>query len=119
MKKRVLVVDDERSLNTLAAEYLRLAGYEVVQLFDGESALSLLGKDRAFDAVVLDKRLPGLDGWQACRAIKADPSLKRIPVIILSASVSPHELETHGAEKTMSKPFSPKDLAATIRELLG
>ena len=120
MTRRVLVVDDERSLNALAAEYLRLAGCEVVQCYDAESALSLLREDPRFDVVVLDKRLPGLDGWQACRAIKADARLKHIPVILLSASVSTQApAEPHGADRTMSKPFSPKDLARAIEELLA
>lgn len=115
---RILIVDDEPSLNTLAAEYLTLAGHEIVQVYDAESALALLRQDRSFDAIVLDKRLPGMDGWELCRLLKADPQLKIIPVILLSASAHPdHSPEKVGAELFMAKPFSPKQLLAALRSL--
>ena len=117
---RVLVVDDEKSTNTLAAEYLRLAGFEVESLFDGESALARLSEDPAFDAVVLDKRMPGLDGLEVCAALKEDPRTSAIPVILLSASINPaREEPVLGAAAVMTKPFSPKDLVALLRRLLA
>ena len=116
---RILVIDDERSLNTLASEYLRLSGHQVTQCYDGESALACLKKEPAYDLIVLDKRLPGLSGWDICRSLKADPALNAIPVILLSASVHPGAEETTGADLSMAKPFSPKELAAAIKRLLN
>lgn len=117
---RILIVDDEPSLNTLAAEYLTLAGLKIEQVYDAESALELLRRDRAFTAIVLDKRLPGMDGWDLCRLLKADPGLKHIPVILLSASVHPDKAPQNvSAELYMAKPFSPKQLLAAIKSLAG
>lgn len=117
-RRRVLIVDDEPSSNTLAGEYLRLSGFEVVERFDAESALELLRRDAAFDAIVLDKRLPGMDGLEALRALKEDPKLSSIPVIMLSASAPTEAIADAGAAGFIPKPFSPKDLAAAIKKLL-
>lgn len=115
---RILIIDDEPSLNTLAAEYLTLAGHQVVQVYDAESGLALLRKDSAFDAIVLDKRLPGMNGWDLCRLLKADPGLKTIPIVLLSASAHPGQAPTNvGAELFMAKPFSPKQLLAALLKL--
>jgi CheY-like chemotaxis protein len=117
--KRILVVDDEFSTNALASDYLRLKGYEVVQCYDGESALKLLGDDRAFDLLVLDKRMPGMDGLDALRELRTDPKMASLPVILLSASVSPSQTAAEiGVSAFLSKPFSPKELAATVARLL-
>ena len=114
-----MVVDDEFSTNALASDYLRLAGYDVVQCYDGESALKLLGEDKTFDLIVLDKRMPGMDGLDALRVLRADPATAALPVILLSASVSPSQTAAQlGVSDFLSKPFSPKELAAAIKRLL-
>ena len=116
---RVLVIDDETSLNALAVEYFKLSGHEAVACPDGESALALLRDDPAFDVIVLDRRLPGLSGVDIFRAIKADPRLRGVPVIILSASVAPGAIADDLAEADlhMPKPFHPKELAAAAARL--
>jgi two-component system response regulator MtrA len=118
---RVLVIDDELALSTLASEYLKLSGHEAVACADGESALKILESDKNFDAIILDRRLPGISGAETCRAIKADPGLKAIPLIVLSASVAPGAADSGmpGANLYMAKPFRPKDLLAAIVRLAG
>ena len=116
MNGRILVVDDELSTNTLATEYLRLAGFDVVQRYDAETALETLAADAAFDAIVLDKRLPGCDGVEAARRIKADPRTATIPLILLSATIQQSQPETsNDFAKIIPKPFRPKDLVDAIK----
>ena len=116
---RVLIIDDETSLSDLAVEYFKLAGHAAVSCPDGESALALLGRDPAFDVIVLDKRLPGLSGIDTFKAIKTDPRLRDIPVIVLSASVSPGTIAAglDAADLHLAKPFHPKELAAAAARL--
>jgi len=116
---RVLIIDDEPSLSALAAEYFKLSGHEPVACADGESALELLRRDAAFDVIVLDKRLPGLSGIDTFKALKADPRLRDIPVIVLSASVAPGAVAEGLAEADLhlAKPFHPKELAAAAARL--
>ena len=121
--KRILVVDDERSTNTLSSDYLRLAGYEVHSCFDGESALEVLAADPGFDLIVMDKRMPGMGGVAAAQAIRRAERTAKIPLVFLSATLSPGQSadsdgELH-ADAYIPKPFSPKSLVATVQRLLG
>ena len=119
MIRRVLVVDDEASTNALAAEYLRLAGFEVVQNYDAEAALETLKTDVAFDAIILDKRMPGIGGLEAARRIKADPRTAAIPLVLLSASIQQSGLEpTADIAAFLAKPFRPKQLVAVLDGLI-
>jgi two-component system phosphate regulon response regulator PhoB len=113
------VVDDELSTNILAAEYLRLAGFEVVQSFDAEAALEILRADAAFDAIILDKRMPRLNGLEAARKIKADPRTAAIPLVLLSASIQRSGIEPSAdIAAFIAKPFRPKDLVAALNGLI-
>ena len=120
--KRILVVDDEKATNTLSAEYLRLAGFEVVSCFDGESALKVLASDPAFDLILLDKRMPGMGGLETGKVVKSDPRTAKIPIILLSASLQPSQVaEAEGDclfDASIPKPFSPKVLVALVKKLL-
>ena len=121
MKKRILVVDDEPSTNALAAEYLRLAGYDVIAVGDAQSALDALAAGLEVHLIVLDRRLPDIDGLELCIRIKADPRLRLVPVLIVSAYGTPPAdfLEKAKPEGWLAKPFRPKQLAAEISRLLG
>lgn len=120
MKKRILVVDDEPSTNTLAAEYLRLAGFEVIAVADGKSALDSLAAGLEVHLIVLDRRLPDIDGLELCIRIKADARVGKVPVLIVSAYGTPPTefLEKVNPEGWLAKPFRPKQLAAEISRLL-
>jgi CheY-like chemotaxis protein len=118
--KRILIVDDEPSTGALAAEYLKLSGYEVILVEDGETALARLKAGERFDLALVDKRMPGMSGIDLCQALRLDPKTRELPVILVSASVSPVLTATDkGVAASLAKPFSPKDLAATVRRVLG
>lgn len=115
--RRVLVVDDDPGLRTAIADGLELVGgYEVLSAWDGPSGL-----EQFFtlvpDCVVVDVRMPGLNGYQFVRALRGDPETAQVPVIVLSALVQDHEqlagLVT-GADAYLTKPVKIADLVRTI-----
>jgi two-component system KDP operon response regulator KdpE len=114
---RILLVDDEVSIQRALAPLLRSRGYEVVVAGTGADALQLIAT-RAPDLIVLDLGLPDLEGTEVCRRIRADSP---VPIIVLSArggeadKVSALDL---GADDYVSKPFSPEELLARIRVAL-
>lgn len=111
----VLVVDDEPAQREIAERYLTGAGWQVLTAEDGEAGLRLA---RDADAVVLDVMLPRLDGWSVLEALRRD---SRVPVLMLSALGEERErlrgLEG-GADDYLTKPFSPRELVARVRNLL-
>ena len=115
--KRVLVVEDEIKIARLVRDYLHQAGFEVLEAADGAAALSLVRAERP-DMVVLDLGLPGMDGLDVTRALRAVSS---VPIIMLTARSEETDrivgLEL-GADDYVTKPFSPKELVARIRAVL-
>ncbi len=114
---RVVVVDDEPTIRDVATEYLRSAGYDVVAIGDGDSALRHLRNDVP-DLVVLDVMLPGTDGLSILAALR---SFTEVPVILLTARSEESDrirgLEA-GADDYVVKPFSPRELVARVRSVL-
>ncbi len=90
MSKKILIVDDEPDLVRVTSFRLKKMGYNVIVGTDGNQALSLIESERP-DLVLLDLRLPEIDGLEACRRVKADPKLKDIPIILFTASISSAE----------------------------
>jgi DNA-binding response OmpR family regulator len=113
----VLVVDDEPTIREVVVRYLERAGYTTLEAADGNRARELLEGDTA-DLVVLDVMLPGTDGLELCRWIR---SRSRVPVIMLTARGEESDrivgLEL-GADDYVTKPFSPRELAARVRTVL-
>ncbi|MFN2629580.1 MAG: response regulator [Gaiellaceae bacterium] len=113
----VLVVDDEPIVRDVVARYLRREGFETLTAADGETARELIRRER-FSLVVLDVMLPGIDGLSLCRWIRANSDL---PVILLTARGEEADrivgLEL-GADDYVTKPFSPRELAARVRTVL-
>ena len=115
--KRVLLVEDEKSIREAVAAYLERDGYWVTPAVDGEQALEQFSKHR-FDIVVLDLMLPKIPGEQVCRVIRNSSD---VPIIMLTAK---GELEDRvrglelGADDYLVKPFSPRELIARVRALL-
>lgn len=117
---KILVAEDERDIRDLIAFSLRNAGHEVITTADGESALEQVYAQRP-DLVLLDVRMPRLDGYQVCRRIKQDRSLRNIPVAFLSAKGQDAEVEQGlqaGAEAYIIKPFSLEELLSRVEQLL-
>jgi DNA-binding response OmpR family regulator len=110
----VLVVDDEPTLREVVVRYLERAGYRALEAGDGDEAETLL-RTQPPDLVILDLMLPGTDGLELCRRIRADSAL---PVIMLTARGEEADrivgLEL-GADDYVTKPFSPRELVARVR----
>jgi two-component system, OmpR family, response regulator MprA len=117
---KILVVDDERAVRESLRRALELEGYEIELAGDGDEALSTLGRDEPQpDAVILDVLMPGLDGLEVCRRLRATGS--RVPVLMLTAR---DEVESRvagldaGADDYVTKPFALEELLARVRALL-
>jgi len=115
--KRVLVVDDDVKTVELVKLYLNRDGYRVFTAYDGVEALRLARESHP-DLVVLDLMLPGIDGLQICRTLRSDSD---VPIIMLTAKTTDQDKLTGldlGADDYVTKPFSPKELAARVRAVL-
>lgn len=115
--KRVLVVDDDAKTVELVKLYLNRDGYKVLAAYDGTEALRLARESHP-DLIVLDLMLPGIDGIEICRTLRAESD---VPVIMLTARTTEQDRLTGldlGADDYVTKPFSPKELAARVRAVL-
>jgi two-component system cell cycle response regulator DivK len=118
MTKRILVVEDQEDNRRIVRDLLRHAGFEVIEVGDGEQALSATAAQRP-DVILMDIQLPHLDGYEATRRIKANPVLKHIPIIVVTSyALSGDEAKARaaGCDAYMAKPLSSKALLAKIRE---
>ncbi|MBN1304702.1 MAG: response regulator [Anaerolineales bacterium] len=118
---KILIAEDERDIRDLVAFTLRFAGFEVVVASNGQEAVELAGQEVP-DLILMDVRMPRLTGYDACRTIKADPSLRDIPVVFLSAKGQEGEVQTGmevGAEEYLLKPFAPDQLTERVRTILS
>jgi len=118
---RILIAEDEPDIRELVAFVLRFAGHEVTTTPNGEDALHQASMIIP-DIIIMDVRMPRMTGYEACRAMKADNSLKDIPVVFLSAKGQDSEINTGleaGAEEYLLKPFSPDQLAERVKAILA
>src|SRR5437870_1634225 len=113
---RILYVDDEVALRNEIAEELREAGYEVVCLSNGREALSHLHTAPRPDLIILDLRMPIMDGWQFRVEQKRDSALSTIPVLAMSADSSP-KAAAIDADAYLSKPFDLEDLLNAVDDI--
>ena len=115
--RRVLVVEDQQELAELVQLHLRDLHCEVTLAFDGNSAMALL-RERQFDLVILDLMLPGIDGLEICRRVRAGP--RYVPVLMVTAKTSELDrvvgLEV-GADDYVTKPFSIIELVARVKAI--
>jgi DNA-binding response OmpR family regulator len=114
--RTVLVVDDDPDIRDLVTMKIASAGFDVRTAADGEAALAAA---RAFmpDLVLLDRMMPGLDGLQVCRMLRADPDLDRTLVLMLTAKARESDVRdgfAAGADGYITKPFSPCELLARV-----
>ena len=119
-QKTILVADDESHILHVVSLKLRNAGYRVVTAHDGQEALEAALQERPH-LLITDYHMPQLSGLELCRRLKQDPSLPRIPVIMLTARgyhLEPQDTEQSGILRMLSKPFSPRQLLATVNEVL-
>jgi two-component system OmpR family response regulator len=114
----VLVVDDKEYIRDLVSSSLRLAGFAARAVPDGSQALAAIAAERP-DLVVLDVRMPGIDGFEVCRTLRADGN--DVPIIFLTARDAPDDRVsgfTKGGDDYVTKPFSLEELVARIRAVL-
>ena len=117
MKGRVLIVDDDSSLAEMLSIVLRNEGLDVAHVADGSSAMGMFRSVRP-DLVLLDVMLPGMDGMEVCRRIRAESG---VPIVMLTARTDTHDIVVgleSGADDYIVKPFKPQELIARIRARL-
>lgn len=117
---KILIAEDERDIRELVTFTLKFAGFEVVAVMNGAEAVEAAVTEKP-DLILMDGRMPVMNGYQACEQIKADPRTQNIPVVFLSAKGQETEIQaglTAGATEYMLKPFATDELIKRVRELV-
>jgi two-component system cell cycle response regulator DivK len=121
MSKKILVVEDTEDNRQILRDLLSMAGYELIEAHDGAEGVAKAAEHKP-DLILMDIQMPVMDGFEATRRIKADPALKSIPVIaVTSYALSGDEEKTRaaGCDGYIAKPFSPRQMLAKVRALIG
>jgi two-component system, cell cycle response regulator DivK len=116
----VLIVEDNEKNMKLARDILKAKGYETVEAVTGEEGVKL-AKEKKPDLVLMDIQLPGINGIEAFKQLRADAKTARIPVIALTASVTPtdrSQISAAGFDAFVSKPINLKEFVATVKRLV-
>jgi two-component system cell cycle response regulator DivK len=120
MSKLILVIEDQEDNRRIMRDLLTSTGYEVIEALSGEEGVKTAEAHRPA-LILMDIQLPGIDGYEATRQIKAKPELAEIPVIaVTSYALSGDDIKAYeaGCDAYVSKPFSPRALLAKIREFV-
>jgi two-component system alkaline phosphatase synthesis response regulator PhoP len=118
---RILVVDDEPNIVRSLAFVFNKEGYDVSIAEDGAQAMTMIRKSKP-DILILDVMMPNKSGYDVCREVKSDPELQNIHVFMLTAKGQKGDREdalSQGADEYISKPFSPIQVLARVKELLS
>jgi two-component system cell cycle response regulator DivK len=117
----ILVVDDYQDAREMYAEYLQFSGFRVAEAKNGNEAV-----EQAFalkpDLILMDLSLPGMDGWEATRRLKADDRTKQIPIVALTGHAlagASEGAKKAGCDSFVTKPCLPDDLVVEVRRMLG
>jgi len=120
MAKRILIVEDQEDNRMIMRDVLSSAGYDLIEAMNGEDGVKLAHSERP-DLILMDIQLPIIDGYEATRRIKGSAELKSIPIIaVTSYALSGDQAKARaaGCDGYVSKPFSPRELLARVREYL-
>ena len=118
MAEKVLVVDDERQIRDLLGEFLEREGYEVLLSSAGEEAIELAER-KIPHAILLDVKMPGIDGIEVCKRLKAEPKTQFIPVIMITGYVDNKMVAIEsGADDFVNKPIDLVELAVRVKSIL-
>jgi DNA-binding response OmpR family regulator len=121
MSHRVLIADDEPNILISLEFLMRREGHSVLLAHDGVEALAMIRKHRP-ELVLLDVMMPGKSGFEVCQAVRADESLAGVKILLLTAKGRDTDVAQGlgvGADAYMTKPFSTRELAARVAQLLG
>jgi two-component system chemotaxis response regulator CheY len=119
MAKRILAVDDSKTIREMVAFTLKGAGYDVIEAEDGKTALALFGHGK-IDAVITDLNMPNMNGFELIRALRANLSYKFIPILMLTTEgddSKKQEGKSAGATGWVVKPFNPDKLLEVIKKI--
>ena len=119
--KKILVVEDTEDNRQILRDLLDMAGYDMIEAHDGAEGLAKAAEHRP-DLILMDIQMPVMDGYEATRRIKANPELKAIPIVaVTSYALSGDEQKTRaaGCDAYIAKPYSPRQMLAKVREILG
>jgi len=117
----ILIVEDNEKNMKLARDVLRAKGYDTVEALTGEDGVKL-AKEKVPDLVLMDIQLPGINGIEAFKQIRSDPKTARIPVVAVTASVTPTDrsaITAAGFDAFVSKPINLKEFVETVKRLLA
>jgi two-component system cell cycle response regulator DivK len=120
MSRRILVVEDHEENRRIMRDLLTSASYEMIEAVTGEDGVTMAERERP-DLILMDIQLPGIDGYETTRRIKANPALRAIPIIaVTSYALSGDDVKAReaGCNDYVTKPFSPRALLAKIRQHL-
>ena len=121
MSSKILIADDEQNI-VISLEFLmKREGFQVTVANDGEEALARI-REGAPDLVLLDVMMPRKTGFEVCQAVKSDPALQSVKILMLTAKGRDTEVAKGlaiGADAYVTKPFSTKDLVAKVKSMLG
>ncbi len=120
MSKQVLIIEDQEDNRRIMTDMLNAAGFEVIEAVNGEDGVSM-AQSHVPDLILMDIQLPGLDGYEATRRIKAQPDLSAIPIIVVTSyalSGDDKKAFEAGCDAYLAKPFSPRELLAKIRDFV-
>ncbi|HUU74373.1 MAG TPA: response regulator [Burkholderiales bacterium] len=120
MSKRILVVEDQEDNRKIMRDLLTASGFVLIEAETGEEGVAAASREKP-DLILMDIQLPGLDGYEATRQIRANADLKKTPIIaVTSYALSGDDKKAFaaGCDGYVTKPFSPRQLLAKIREYL-
>jgi len=120
MSKLILVIEDQADNRRIMRDLFTSVGYKVIEAVTGESGVTAAETHNP-DIILMDIQLPDFDGYEATRRIKAKPALSAIPIIaVTSYALSGDDVKAYeaGCDAYVSKPFSPRELLAKVREIL-
>ncbi len=120
MSKRILVIEDHEDNRQIMNDTLSAAGFEVIEAVTGDAGVAMAASERP-DLILMDIQLPGIDGYEATRLIKAKPALRHIPIIVVTSyALSGDDVKAKeaGCDAYLAKPFRSRELLAKVREFL-
>ena len=121
MKKRILVIEDTRDNRQILRDLLTAAGFDIIEAEDGAAGVAMAAAQLP-DLILMDIQLPVIDGYEATRRIKADPTTRHIPIVaVTSYALAGDEAKTReaGCDGYIAKPYSPRNLLEKVRGFLG